>query len=153
KSIIVLIMCLYFLESEQSVVEFENTIILSSLALMLVGLYRYRTVGGIAGRLKSVGMLADPNDLSTVIVMAVPLALVKAFGRKTHLINQVMGLLFTGFSGLIIWFTRSRGAIVAVLAQLFTIHFAWVSREKRFLSVLVAAVMGVGGVSIIKALP
>src|SRR4029077_21027141 len=120
KSLIVFVMCLFFIESERSISEFQWTLVVSALALMVVRLYQYHTEGPGLVRLESGGMFGDPNDLAAVIVIALPFALVPVFKKSSHLGHQVLGILFAGISGLVIWYSQSRGAMLAVAVQVLT---------------------------------
>lgn len=153
KGMLVFVMCIYTLESPRSVSQFENTILFSSLGLMAMGLYRYLTVGGEGGRLGLVGMLADPNDLATIVIMALPFALMKIFTRFPQLVDQAFGALFAVMAAMVIWFTRSRGAIVALVAQMGVVYYSRVTKEKRIQAILLACVIAVAGAMVVQVIP
>jgi O-antigen ligase len=146
-------MCLFFIESERSVLELEMTLVISVLALMIVGFFQFFSEGTVSRRLEFVGLIRDPNDLAAVIVMAIPFALVPVFGEEAHLIQQSGGLLFSGFSLLVIWFTRSRGALLALLTQVLASKVLKSSRGKWLRPVLLAGVLSVGYFITLKAIP
>jgi len=153
KSPIVFVMCLFFIESERSVKEFEMTLVISVLAMMTVGFYQFFIEGASSARLESVGMFGNSNDLASVIVMVIPFALVPAFSAASSLVPQAVGILFSGFSLLLIWFTRSRGAMLALAAQALTaMNFG--GSSKRWLgTMLLAGLLGAGYFTAIKVMP
>lgn len=153
KAMIVFVMCIFSIEGERSITQFENTIILSSLGLVAMGLYRYMTTDMEGGRLGLVGMIADPNDLATLVIMALPFAVLKIVRRSPAFLDQIFGGLFTAAAAMVIWYTRSRGAIVALVAQIGIIQFSQVTREKRVRALLLAGGIAALGLVIIQVIP
>jgi O-antigen ligase len=144
KSLIVFVMCLFFIESEKSAWEFEMTLVISALALMAVGMYQFSTVGTKSGRLETIGMFGNSNDLAAIIVIALPLALTHLFGQGTHLAKQVGALLFTGFSLMVILLTKSRGAMLALAVQVLAVCNLKISQYKWFKTLFLAGILGIG---------
>lgn len=153
KAMIVLVMCMYSLESERSVLQFQMTIVISTLALVVMGLYRYFTMGGDGGRLGLMGMLSDPNDLATIVILALPFALRSVFLKPRWTLEQVFGLIFAALAGVMIWYTRSRGAIVAIGFQLIVMYFSRVPKDKRGRALLMAGLIAAAGVVVIRIIP
>ena len=153
KSLVVFVMCLYFIENEKSVVEFKLTLAISVLALMVVGFHQYIATTQTLSRLQSVGLFEDPNDVASMIVMAIPFILVPLFDRRTGLLRQTIGLLYSGFALLMIWYTKSRGAMMAVLMQAFTFRFLKSSRGKRLRFLLLGSLLCVGYFLAVKTIP
>jgi len=153
KSLVVLMMGVFFIESEKSIREFELTFVISALALMVVGYYQFRTGTTNAGRLESVGMFGDPNDLAAVVIMAIPFALVPVFNKTAGLTGQIAGVLFTAFSMLVIWYTKSRGAMLAVVMQALTALSLRRSSHKGFKMALLVGLLGGGYFIALHAIP
>ncbi len=110
---------LFLLESKRSVREFQLTLVFSSLSLMATGIYRFLAIGLTAGRLMSAGQLGDPNDTGALIVMALPFALVSAVRpEKAGPFAKVAGVLYAVLAAIVIWLTRSRGTMLAMVAQI-----------------------------------
>jgi len=71
------------------------------------------------GRLSSVSMMGNSNDLAAVMVMVLPILMVRMLrgGVRAPLLKQVvlglMGVLFLG----VIWWSKSRGALLAVIVE------------------------------------
>ena len=143
KSLTIFAMALFLVESERSVREVQMTLVVSSLSIIADGYYQYFTDALKYGRLASVGLLGDPNDMAAVIVMALPFALVPAFEETSGLMTKGAALLYAVLAAGVIWLTRSRGAMLAVLAQFLVVRLARNSRDRLRLALL-AAVIGVG---------
>jgi len=153
KSLLVFVMCLFFIESEKSVREFGLTLVISALALMVVRMYQYHTEGPGLVRLELGGMFGDPNDLAAVIVMALPFALVPVFKKTAHLGQQVLGILFSGISGLVIWYSQSRGAMLALAVQVLTAGHLTSNGKKWLSTILLGGLLGAGYITVLKAIP
>lgn len=115
KSLVVFVMCSFFIENERSLSEFRYTLLLSIFAMGVLGLYQFLLVG--KSRLGALSML-DPNDLAALSVIAIPLALASVFSRKAGMFQRVIGVIFFGMALLAIWYSQSRGALLALAAQL-----------------------------------
>jgi O-antigen ligase len=151
-SLVVFVMCLFFIDSERSLEEFKLTLVISTLALMVVRMHLYQTQGSEVARLESSAVFGDPNDLAAVIVMALPFALVPIFDDAAHLGQQILGILFGGASLLVIWYTESRGAILALVAQLLTAgHLR--TGSKWLNTIVLASFLGGGYFVAINAIP
>jgi len=153
KSIIVLLLCVSFIESEKSVREFELTLVLSALALMGVGLYQFLSQRASSGRLESVGSFGDSNDLASLIIMSVPFALIPVFNKSTGLVRQIFGLIFSVFSVLVIWLTNSRGAFLALFVQILAFLALRSSRKSWRPMALLGGILGLGFFAALKAIP
>ncbi|MFZ4715041.1 MAG: O-antigen ligase family protein [Bacteriovoracaceae bacterium] len=70
----------------------------------------------VATRLTGVGALADSNDLAAVFIISLPLLLSLFWSGKKNIYNLTLGAMALFFSTYLIWLTRSRGAIIALLA-------------------------------------
>jgi O-antigen ligase len=143
---------LFLIESERSVREVQLTLVISSMALMATALYRYFSVGLTMGRLISVGTLGEPNDMGTIIVMALPFALVPMFEKTTGLMAKATGLLYTGMAAGVIWLTRSRGTMLAVVAEFFVMRIVR-SKKKRLGLLLTAGLLGAGYAGLMSIVP
>ena len=152
KTLTIFGMALFFIESERSVREFELTLVISSLSLMASGLYQFLSGGMTAGRLKMSGMLSDPNDMGAVIAMALPFALVPVFEETTGPLVKTAGLLYAGLAATAIWLTRSRGTMLAVVAQFLVVRLAR-SKRQRWGVALTAVLVGAGYLGLMRLVP
>lgn len=153
KSLIVFVMCLFFIDSERSVLEFNWTIVISALALLVVRLYQVHTEGPTLVRLETAGLFGNSNDLAAVIVMTLPFALVPVFRKAANLGHQVLGIIFGAMSVLVIWYSQSRGAMLALAAQTLTTGYLRSDGKKWFSIVLLGFLLGVAYMNAIKAIP
>jgi putative inorganic carbon (hco3(-)) transporter len=144
KTLMVFGMVLFFIESERSVREVELTLVISSLSLMASGIYQYLFGQLTMGRLKLSGKLADPNDMGSVIAMSLPFALVPFFEETTGPLAKTAILFYAIIAGVAIWFTRSRGTMLAVLAEVFAVRVVR-SRKKGRLGLFLTAGLLAGG--------
>jgi O-antigen ligase len=134
KSLVIFTMCAFFIESELSLTQFKNTILFSIFTMAAMGFYQFAT-STEETRLAAVTML-DPNDLAAISVIAVPLALSLVFSSR-GLLRRVAGLIIFGVCLLAIWYSQSRGALLAVSAQVI-IYQVVKSLSQRRLGALVA---------------
>jgi O-antigen ligase len=144
---LVFLMCLFLINDVHSVQELKWTLVLSTFALVVLGMYPYLFLpkaGAFGGRLHSIGMLGDSNDLAAGVVMALPLAVAPAFKPLASFAKRLNGVVFSGFSLIAIWFTQSRGALLAVVSQLFLVVSLYKPSGRGLRMVLMAAVLGVG---------
>lgn len=155
KSLTIFVMALFLIESERSVREFELTLIISSLSLMVSGLYQFLSGGMTSGRLlfgRPYNTLGDPNDLGAIIVMALPFALVPVFEETTGPMTKAAGLIYAGFAAIVIWLTRSRGAMLSVVVQLIVVRLVR-SKRRRLSLLLVAGLVGAGYLGLMRLVP
>jgi putative inorganic carbon (HCO3(-)) transporter len=68
-----------------------------------------------AERLKGIGALADSNDFAAILIIGLPLLLSFFFKNKKSFTLYLVGCLVLLFSSYLIWMTKSRGAIIALL--------------------------------------
>ncbi len=153
KSPIVFMMCIFFIESERSIREFEMTLVISVLSMMVVGAYQFFTDPNAAASLESVVMFGNSNDLASVIVMVIPFALAPVFNLATSLIPQIIGILISGFSLVLVWYTRSRGAMLGLAMQALAAMNIGADSKKRLGTLLLAGLLGVGYIVAVKAIP
>ena len=152
KTLIVFALALIFIENEQSVREVELTVVISAFSLVMSGIYQFLFGEMTKGRLKMSGMLSDPNDMGAVIAMALPFALVPVFEETTGPMTKAAGLIYTGLAAVTIWLTRSRGTMLAVLAQFLVVRLVR-SKKHRWTVVLMAGLLGAGYMGLMRLVP
>ncbi|MFA5976382.1 MAG: O-antigen ligase family protein [Elusimicrobiota bacterium] len=154
KSLIVFVMSVYFIESERSVTQFKWTLVMSVLALMVIRSYQvYIKDPAALVRLETGGMFGNSNDLAAIIVMTLPFALVRFFQKTANLLQQLAGLLYGWLSVLVIWYSQSRGAMLALVVQILTVCYLKTNGKKRLGMLLLAGLLCAGYITAIKALP
>jgi putative inorganic carbon (HCO3(-)) transporter len=153
KTMLIFGMTLFLVESERSVREVELTLVISSLALMANGAYQYLTGGMTLGRLKMSGMLADPNDMGAIIAMALPFALVPVFEEATGPLGKTAGLIYTALAAGTIWLTRSRGTMLAVVAEFLVLRIVRTKKKRRMGLVFTTVLLGAGYMGLMSLVP
>jgi O-antigen ligase len=115
KALIVFLMCSFFIENERSVSEFKFTILLSVFSMAVLGFQQFSSAS--QDRMGAVSML-DPNDLAAISVIAVPLALSLVVSPVRGASQRMIGLLFFVVCVMAIWYSQSRGALLALVVQI-----------------------------------
>ena len=152
KTLMIFGMALLFVENERSVREVEQTLVISSLSIIASGIYQFLSGGMTTGRLKMFGMLGDPNDMGSIIVMALPFALVPVFEQTSGAMTKAAGLIYAALAGAAIWLTRSRGTMLAVIAEFFVVRMVR-SKKKRLGLIVIATLLGAGYIGLITLVP
>jgi hypothetical protein len=140
KSLTLFAMIVLLVDSEISVREIELTLVISVFSLIVNALYQFVTGTMVAGRLKTSGALGDPNDLGSIIVMTLPFAVIPALEESAGPIAKTAALLYAGMAASVIWLTRSRGTMLAVVAQFLVYRFVR-SKRNRAAFVLSAGIL------------
>jgi len=152
KVLAIFALALYLIESERSVRELQMTLVIASLSLMASGIYRFANYGLTEGRLISAGTIGDPNDVGALIVMALPFALVPAFAKRSGAFARTAGVLFGGAAAFVIWLTRSRGTMLALVGQFLVLRLVKNPR-KRLALLFTAVVLGAGYMGLMQLIP
>jgi O-antigen ligase len=113
----------------------KAALIFSALGISLVSIYRtLNTPDMYAARVGSFGLLADPNDISAVMVLVFPFAWMVLSNRRESRFLRFISLLTLISSGALLYYARSRGALLALLvtiAAMLILNFK--NRRKAFL--------------------
>jgi O-antigen ligase len=146
-------MGLLSLENERSLSQFKWTIVLSTGSLMLIGMLQYFTAGLGVRRVGSLSDFAGPNELGAVIVMTLPFAWMLLFRRAPHALARLGGCVFAAFSLLVIWYTRSRGALLSLAIQCIAALSLKGLRKKWLPLLLLSGLLGVGYLGLVRVIP
>ena len=95
---------------------------------------------------RAYGTFDDPNDLSLILVVGVPLFLIQVF-MTGNPVQKIVGIVGTGLALYGTWCTNSRGGIMAILGMLGAFVFVRMKGIKRYL------VGGIGGAIIMVLAP
>lgn len=121
KLIIIYFLIINVVKNKFDYLALKGTLVIAIMAKGIVAIYHTimtydpNAKVQLGERLTGIGALADPNDLAAVLMIGLPL-MTSFFFAKTHkLIPKIMGSIFVAFSIYLIWYSRSRGAIVALL--------------------------------------
>ena len=158
KVLIVFGMCLFFVGDARGVAELKQTILLSVLGMVSLALFEFLffpSAGSVfAQRLHSNFTILDPNDLAAVAVLALPLALDPFFrgtGGAGNAGRQIGALFAASASLAAIWYSQSRGALIALSAEVMG-AFALPNLRRRWIGALaLSAFLCVGYFGVLKA--
>ncbi len=154
RSLVVFIMCLFFIEDETSVMEFTRTLVISILALAAIGLYGYLLAPSGSDptrRLQGISdTMLDPNDTAALIVLALPMALGLQFNRRAHLLKWFGKFFVVTISLAAVWFSESRGALLAIFVQVASTRIVRDFRKRWLGLVVLAGIMGVAYMGVLK---
>lgn len=148
RSPVLLALCVLLLRDERSLRQVEGTLGISALTVVLLGFYQFlhaealEAPGPASARLQSFGGLSNSNDTAAVAVMGLPFAAARlsapgALGRLAKL--AVCALLL-----LAVWLSRSRGAMLAVLAAAFAPRLLESARRAPGRALALACLLGLG---------
>lgn len=148
RSPVLLVLCVLLLRDERSVGQLEGTLWLSALTVVLLGFYQYLAGGPVedpgpaAARLQSFGGLSNSNDTAAVAVMGLPFAAARL--SRPGAVARLAKLAVSALLLLAVWYSRSRGAMLAVLAAAFAPRLLEVARRGRASALALACVLGLG---------
>ena len=100
-----------------------------------------------SARAQLFGMIGDPNDISALLLLALPLAVYFGTAQFSNRISK--GVVAVGIVSAVVWLitlTQSRGAMLALVA-LVTV-FAWTRAKTRFQMALIVVLIAVGAVGL-----
>lgn len=87
-------------------------------------------------RLTTVGIIGNSNDLAAIMILAIPFSLSLFSSLKTKTLKYLFSFIVLFFHVLLIWKTKSRGAILG-LGALFVTWYWIKAQNKKFASIVV----------------
>jgi len=96
-------------------------LVLLTMVLAIQGIVQFYTgvgLGGqvmVHGRIRSIGIFSDPNDLALTFVIIIPVLLYHIFGRCS-IFTKILSLTFAGTILYAIYLTNSRGGMLSLTA-------------------------------------
>jgi O-antigen ligase len=147
KVVVVFVMCLFFIGDGRGVAALKRTIVISVLGTVLLALFEFfmfPSAGVYAGRLHSKFTVLDPNDLAAVSVMALPLVLDPVFRAESAAGSRLAGLGLAAAALAAVWYSQSRGALIALFAQVLAVT-TFPNLRRRWLGAAFVAVILVAG--------
>lgn len=111
------------IEDELDLFAFRATLVIGIIGLGFIGVYRTFFDPELqsvlehtsATRLQSYGLLGDPNYLSAILLIALPIVVRPVFSRHAHGFYRIAGLGCVAIVALVIYLSKSRGAILSLL--------------------------------------
>lgn len=138
KAIIILVLIMNFIETKNDYYALIGTLIFTIVTKGVVSVYNTFLNPDVSeGRLKGLGALSDPNDLASLFIIAIPLFW--GFFKKYHnKFYDFFAVLLTGLGIYLIWYSRSRGALIALLTLTLLYFFNHVkSKKARIITIAV----------------
>lgn len=116
KSIIVFILVTQGIRDATALRILKSSLIFAALGISVVSIYRTLNTPDLRGaRLGLFGILADPNDTSAVMILIFPFALYALKRKNRSVFLRAICLLTLISSGVLLYFAKSRGALLALL--------------------------------------
>lgn len=88
----------------------------------------------VGTRLKGYGALGDSNDIASIIMLGLPITLVTILKIRSFIWPKVLSFCILFINLYLIWYSRSRGAALAVLSTI-GCHF-WFSIKRKYIAVV-----------------
>jgi len=129
------------LKSAKDIRCFQQTLMISIFGMALLGFTQFLLSSEdtrIDDRLRSVGLLEDPNDFAAITILALPMAAAPLFRRHAGFISKTIGAFFSLICLASVWYSRSRGALLAFLVTL-GLRSVLKMKRNRTLAVLTVA--------------
>lgn len=123
KSAAVFFLTLNLIEDELDLIAFRVTLVIGIIGLGFIGVYRTffdpalqsTLLQNGPNRLQSYGLLGDPNYLSAILLIALPFVVRLLFAKSAHWLYRVVGALSLVVVALVIYLSKSRGALLSIL--------------------------------------
>lgn len=131
KSIIVFLLTFNIIETDQDISLLLVSLLITFLGLASMSIYTTYTTGQDITRLRLYGLLADPNDLTAILIMGVPVAMHFLFSKQQNILLRSLGAVFLTASAFTLNSAKSRGAIVALLGYFAVAAFLKIKNKKR----------------------
>jgi O-antigen ligase len=119
KSVVLFILITQSIRDEIGFRILKASLIFAGLGISSISIFHAVTVGN-GSRVGSFGLLADPNDISAVMVLILPFAIHVLHRRDPSLFLRLICLATAAASLVLFYYAKSRGAVLAVLATLAT---------------------------------
>jgi putative inorganic carbon (hco3(-)) transporter len=118
KSIALFFVALQALNSERSLRIAQGSLICGGLGVASVALAKTFLIGaGAGGRLTSFGLLADPNDISAVMMIIVPFSLFQGLRPRESMLSRAIAGFSILLTILLLILAKSRGALLSALVM------------------------------------
>ncbi|MDR3607101.1 MAG: O-antigen ligase family protein [Oligoflexia bacterium] len=127
KSVVLFLLISQVIRDEIGLGFLESALIFASLGLSAISIYRTLSTPDLhAARIGSFGLLADPNDISAVMILIFPFAFYSLRKKDSPALLRLICALTLLSSLILLYFAKSRGALLALLvtvAAMFVLSF------------------------------
>jgi len=143
RAIMLFMMCVLTIRRKSDVRDLKSTIVLGVLGMAIIGFYQFLSTPAslhVDDRLRSIGLLEDPNDFAAITVLALPLAAAPFFRRQSGMFLKFIGAIFSLLSFAAVWYSRSRGALLAFIMTI-GVRFVIGMKNNRVVAVVAITIL------------
>ena len=137
KSIILFFLTLNSLRTERSMRVAIGSLTAAGIGISMVAIYRTWVIHstGEESRLVNFGLLADPNDISAVMILILPFSAYHFLRSSESWITRAVSLVAIAVTLILLYLAKSRGAILSFLVM--SAAMAWLRIKSRRLAIAV----------------
>lgn len=136
KPILVFLIAINTLQSERGLRAVRGSLICGAIGIASIAIAN--TYFGSATRIVSVGALADPNDISAVMILITPFAVLPLLRKNEALATRLFSLLSLAITLVLLYLAKSRGALLAFLVM--SASFTLIRMRSRKTALISAAI-------------
>ncbi|MBS1986262.1 MAG: O-antigen ligase family protein [Bdellovibrionales bacterium] len=118
KILTIFFLLVQIIDDEDATESLRGTFIISALGLGALGFFKKVIMPETGERLSLFGLLGDPNDIASVLVLMIPLLASVGLRYRPRFLMVPLVATALAFSTVVIWFSQSRGAILSFFAML-----------------------------------
>lgn len=97
-------------------------------------------------RLESVGALANSNDIAAIFVLVIPFIFFMISRSNIPILSKTIAALLVFTQLYLVWQSKSRGAILGVVAMIAALFYFKVNNKKVFIALAIISLMSLGPV-------
>lgn len=144
KGIIVFFLIVNVVDKKEFVLPIQVALILAITEKAIVTFYNSIILGNVAdgGRLLSVGIFENSNDIAAIMILAIPFTLALFRHVKIKPLKYFAYFVILTFYSLMVWEAKSRGAILGI-GLLYVIWF-WLAAKNKKRASFIVLISGVG---------
>lgn len=153
KGIIVYFLIVNVVDKKEFILPVQSALVLGITEKALMSFYNTIILGKVSdgGRLTSVGIFENSNDIAAIMILVIPFTLAFLKGITNTIIRYLFGLTIFSLYVYLIWQSKSRGAVLGVG----TLAVAWFwlqakNKKAATFIVIVGMIASLGAMSMIK---
>lgn len=153
KGIIIYFLIVNVIDKKEYILPVQSAMVLGITEKALMSFYNTIFLGKVSdgGRLMSVGILENSNDIAAIMILVIPFTFVFLKAIKISFLRYFLGFFVFCFYAYLIWESKSRGAILGVAAL--CIGWCWLQSSNKKLAsflVLIGIIGSIGIMSLIE---
>ena len=142
KGIIVYFLIVNVVDKKEFILPVQSALVLGITEKALMSFYNSIFLGKVSdgGRLTSVGIFENSNDIAAIMILVVPFTFVFLKGIANTIIRYIIAMAIFSFYAYLIWQSKSRGAVLGIG----TLCVAWFwlqAKNKKIASLIVVGGM------------